>query len=119
VEADNIRFHYAALFKESIPHAAGACAFLNEQGACRIYDCRPYVCRTQGLPLHWIEHDENGRSVALRDICPLNEKGVAVESLPKEECWRIGPAEEVLAKLQYGAYKGSLTRVKLRELFAQ
>ena len=32
----------------------GACAFLDGEGGCRVYPDRPYVCRTQGLPLRWI-----------------------------------------------------------------
>lgn len=29
----------------------GGCAFLDEEGACTIYEARPVVCRTHGLPL--------------------------------------------------------------------
>ena len=54
VEAENIRRHQGELLRAETPHAAGACAFLGETGACRIYEHRPYVCRTQGLPLRWI-----------------------------------------------------------------
>jgi Fe-S-cluster containining protein len=116
VEADNIASHFSKLLQQSHPHAKGVCAFINEQGACRIYGARPYVCRTQGLPLQWIE-EEHGKSFAMRDICPLNDEGNALETLPEEECWQIGPAEEALAKLQYAAYKGMLSRVKIRDLF--
>ncbi|MGB7568294.1 MAG: YkgJ family cysteine cluster protein, partial [Chitinivibrionales bacterium] len=53
IEALNIRHFNEALLKTGIPHPKGLCAFLDNKGACRIYEHRPYVCRTQGLPLHW------------------------------------------------------------------
>ncbi|MBK7707050.1 MAG: hypothetical protein IPJ30_15135 [Acidobacteria bacterium] len=56
-----------------MPHTRGACAFL-DQDACRIYPDRPYVHRTQGLPLRWIE-DDLEEAFKYRDICPLNEAG--------------------------------------------
>src|SRR5882724_80743 len=43
VEAENIRAHHADLLAANAPHAEGACAFLDEHGACRIYGERPYV----------------------------------------------------------------------------
>src|SRR5262245_46152814 len=53
VEAERIRRAHTDLLVSGEPHAAGACAFLDAHGACRIYADRPYVCRTQGLPLRW------------------------------------------------------------------
>ena len=73
VEAEVIRRHHADLLAEGEPHAEGACAFLDGEGACRIYEHRPYVCRTQGLPLRWLE-ELDGETVELRDICPLNDE---------------------------------------------
>ena len=106
VEAENIRRHHAALLEHGTPHAPGACAFLAEDGVCRIYEHRPYVCRTQGLPLRWIGETDDGQTVEYRDICPLNEPGPAIEDLPTEECWTLGPFEEFLAKLQAAADGG-------------
>jgi hypothetical protein len=117
VEAENIRRHHAEFLGHATPHPEGACAFLDESGACRIYEDRPYVCRTQGLPLRWIEERPNGGPVEMRDICPLNEKGEPVETLPADSCWSIGPFEERLASLQCAADSGRLGRVHLRALF--
>lgn len=121
VEACNIRTHHAALLAEGKPHPAGACAFLDEEGACRIYAQRPYVCRTQGYPLRWLEDqdEEDGETVVeLRDICPLNEKeGAPIETLDAADCWSIGPFEARLAKLQFEADGGAMKRVALRDLF--
>ncbi len=116
VEAANIRAHHAALLASGAPRAVGACAFLDGEGGCRIYHERPYVCRTQGLPLRWLE-ERDGSVVDLRDICPLNEAGEPIETMPDESCWNIGPAEERLGRMQVAA--GTLpARTRLRDLFA-
>jgi uncharacterized protein len=115
-EADHIRRHHADLLAHGVPHPVGACAFLDEQGACRIYAERPYVCRTQGLPLRWIESEGDEEAVELRDICPLNEAGEPIEALPADDCWTIGPTELRLGKLQV-ASGGGARRTALRDLF--
>lgn len=119
VEAANIRQSHAEFLENATPHAIGACAFLDGEGACRIYEDRPYVCRTQGLPLRWLDEDDDGEFIELRDICPLNDEGDVepIEDLPADECWSIGPVEERLAKLQLQFGNGQLNRVALRSLF--
>ncbi len=112
VEAERIRAAHPALLATGVPHAAGACAFLDEEGACRVYAERPYVCRTQGLPLRWLD-EQGGETVELRDICPLNETAEPVEALPEADCFTLGPFEEELARLATTAL-----RVPLRALFA-
>ena len=65
VEADNI--------KEKIKHKKikpntkkGSCIFLDDKDNCQIYEHRPLVCRTQGLPLLYGEE---------LSLCQLNFKG--------------------------------------------
>lgn len=114
IEAERIRARNEQLLASAEPHAPGACAFLDAAGACRIYADRPYVCRTQGLPLRWIDDD---RQAELRDICPLNEPGgPALEELPEDACWTLGAAEAQLAALQR-AFGRAGERVALRALF--
>jgi hypothetical protein len=113
VEAEHIRAHCAEVLREA-PHPPGACAFLDARGACRIYDHRPYVCRTQGLPLRWIDFDG---PVERRDICPLNESAEPIESLAAHDCWELGPVEARLAALQAERDGHALRRVRLRDLF--
>ncbi len=117
VEAENIRIRCSDLLTAGEPHPPGACAFLDDAGSCRIYPWRPYVCRTQGLPLHWTEEQEDGAVVAFRDICPENEPGVPVEKLDEDSCWQIGPVEELLAAAQIEYGNGEMRRIGLRELF--
>jgi uncharacterized protein len=118
VEAEDIRRHHADLLAAGMPHPEGACAFLDADGACRIYVHRPYVCRTQGLPLRWTEEADDGSVVELRDICPLNDEGAPIEALAPEACWTLGPFEGRLAELQCGSGTGEMARVRLRDLFA-
>ena len=120
VEAAVIRRHHRALLTKGAAGAGpeGACAFLDAEGACRIYAHRPYVCRTQGLPLRWLERDEDDAPAEVRDVCPLNaDGGPPLEELTAEECWTLGPFEERLGARQ-GSLDGGLgERVALRSLF--
>ena len=118
IEAENVRRHHADLLAGNDPHPEGTCAFLDPAGACRIYEHRPYVCRTQGLPLRWIERHPDGTATEMRDICPLNDRGKPLEALPEEQCWTIGPFEGELATLQARTDGGVLRRASLRSLFA-
>ena len=117
LEAAVIERHYEELLASGTPHEEGACAFLDERGACRIYAHRPYVCRTQGLPLRWLEEDDEGPA-EVRDICPLNAEGPALEGLTADECWTLGPFEDRLGARQALLDGGAATRVALRSLFA-
>ena len=117
IEAERIRAAHGALLRDGIPHAPGACAFLGTEGECRIYPDRPYVCRTQGLPLRWLSEDERGEIHEQRDICPLNADGPALDALPEEVCWLIGTVELELANLQAEARDPHEDRIALRGLF--
>jgi uncharacterized protein len=117
VEAQNIKAQYEGLLKNDAPAPAGTCAFLGTEGMCRIYPHRPYVCRTQGLPLRWIEENTSGDIVEMRDICPENESTDAIEALAEEQCWTIGPVEIRLAALQALISGNEMLRVPLRSLF--
>ncbi len=116
VEAERIRVRHPELLASGEPHAPGACAFLGAEGDCRIYAERPYVCRTQGLPLRWSDAE---RGAELRDICALNESGEPIEELPADACWELGPTEARLAALQARASAGALPRTRLRSLFVR
>jgi hypothetical protein len=116
VEADRIRDVAADLLRSGAPHSPGGCAFLDESGGCRVYDARPYVCRTQGLPLRWLEETPDGEIVEERDVCELNLVGTSLVALSEADLWLIGPFEQRLARLQQEAY-GNQNRVALRSLF--
>ena len=116
IEAARIQRSCEAVLNEE-PHPPGRCAFLSAEGSCRIYRHRPYVCRTQGLPLRFFESSAQG-AVEYRDICPLNEPGgPPLDTLLENHLWTIGPYEGRLADLQL-RFDGSLRRVALRSLFS-
>ena len=121
IEADLLRARHPALLAEGAPNIDGGCAMLDLEGRCRVYADRPYVCRTQGLPLRWLDEEvEDGAPVVYegRDVCPLNvEGGPPVEELPAAECWTIGPFEARLLAVQQAQDGGEGRRVALRSLF--
>lgn len=117
VEALRIEAEFSGLLAAGVAGPKGACAFLDEAGACRIYTARPYVCRTQGLPIRWLEEAEDWEFVEQRDICPLNADGTPIEELPEDAVWEIGPVEDRLAYAQEALDGGALRRVALRSLF--
>lgn len=119
LEAAEIAVHHAELLESSEPGPEGACAFLDPEGACRIYEHRPYVCRTQGLPLRWLE-EQDGDVVELRDICELNfvdALETPLAELPAEHCFTLGPVEQRLREQAEQA--GAAERISLRSLFAR
>ena len=55
--------------------AAGtACPALGEDGRCAVYEARPTICRTHGLPIRFTEQ-KAGRSLPVVDACPKNFAG--------------------------------------------
>lgn len=117
VEADAIRRRIGARLAGAAPGAPGACVFLDATGSCRIYAARPWVCRTQGLPLRWFEEDEDEEIVEHRDICPLNLAGPSLALLPDDALWTLGIVELELLALDDAHDAGA--RVPLRTLFDQ
>jgi uncharacterized small protein (DUF1192 family) len=117
IEAERIRTSHEALLRDGTPHAPGACAFIGDEGECRIYADRPYVCRTQGLPLRWFSEDDLGEIRERRAICSLNTEGPALDTLPEESFWLIGPFELELANLQAEIRDPDESRIALRTLF--
>lgn len=116
IEAALIESENQAFLKQEKPHLIGKCAFLNHEGACRIYEQRPFVCRTHGLPISWLEETE-GEIFEYRDICELNEAGEPLENLNSKDLLQLPSLDEQLAIIQLKADGGNGHRVKLRELF--
>ncbi len=118
IEAERIRRSHPALLVEGAPHPVGACAFLDDDGACRIYAERPSVCRSQGLPLRILFENEEDEIEERRDICPLNlEGGPPLAALAEDDCWLVGPYDLRLALLDEKFGGDDESRVRLRDLF--
>jgi len=112
VEAELIRRRFPPVLVGE-PAPVGRCAMLDAEGACRVYEARPYVCRTQGYPLRWAEAEGERR-----DICPLNDDGTDLTALDETACWTLGPVERRLAAAQALIDEGEGRRVALRSLFS-
>jgi hypothetical protein len=120
IEALRIQRAHPELLARGLPHPAGACAFLDAEGSCRIYAERPLVCRSQGLPLQIFFEDEEGEIEERRDICPLNlDGGPPLSVLGDEALWLVGVHELRLTAIDEAAGGGDEARVVLRELFAR
>ena len=118
IEAERIRRAYPRLLAEGAPHPVGACAFLDGDGACRVYEERPSVCRSQGLPLRILFENEEEEIEERRDICPLNlEGGPPLAALAEDDCWLVGPYDLRLALLDEKFGGDDESRVRLRDLF--
>lgn len=123
VEAERIREAAPALLEDGEPGPLGACAFLDEAGACRVYADRPSVCRTQGLPLRVLYENDEDEIVERRDICPLNlDGGPPLDALDESETWLVGPFELRLSEIddRFAEAVGrdaAAERVPLRSLF--
>lgn len=116
IEAKNIQNQFTDLLQNETEAPKGGCAFLDTKGACRIYNVRPFICRTHGVPIAFLEEDAEG-IYELRDICPLNEEGEPLEELSDDSVFQNNAWEEKLAELQLIADKGKLDRFLLRDLF--
>ena len=66
---------------------ADACPLLHE-GACLVYDARPIICRTHGMPI--LVPDEDGRI----DACPKNFRNLS--SLPMSDVIDLNRLNEML-----------------------
>ncbi len=114
-EVSLIRRDYPDVLNQT-PHAAGQCAFLNEAGECRIYPARPYICRTHGLPLRWIDEDEEG-PFEERDTCELNQH-LELSQLEQDQCFTLGVPELQLQKMNEITFPQT-DRIPLRSLFSK
>lgn len=112
VEAERISEWFSALERKdqeerkslwSTQNVPGACTFLyNDQ--CTIYEARPLICRTQGLPL--FVASEN-----VLDYCPLNFK----DGDPPKEDWLN--LERMNTLLSFAAKTtGKEQRIRLKKL---
>jgi hypothetical protein len=118
IEAERIRLAQPELLQHGEPHSPGACAFLDEQGACRVYEDRPYVCRSQGLPLRILFENEADEIEERRDICPLNlDGGPPLASLDEDDCFLIGPFELRIGQIEDRFGGDGRERIALRDLF--
>jgi len=69
----------------------GPCPLLDEAGACLLYEHRPVICRTHGLPIVF----DDGKGNRRVDFCPENFQ--SLESLSGEAMIDIDAMNQMLA----------------------
>lgn len=117
IEAENIRNHYPEMLKSGKTNPPDGCAFLDEAGACRIYEHRPLICRLYGPPLsRFVLYKKEKTEV--RDICPLNAEGTPIDELHSSRVMDAETPENEIVRLQLLADNGERHRMMLRKLFA-
>lgn len=93
------------------------CAMLDAQGDCRIYEVRPLICRSHGLPLA-IEDDDG----VYGDVCPLSfDGGQGLAELPSADFLALSTLNTVLVALnqQFVTASGAAeSRISLTALAA-
>lgn len=62
VERDRILSHLKNRDEIPVKSQSGRCAFLSSEGRCKIYEVRPIVCRTWGIPILYSESDPSALS---------------------------------------------------------
>jgi uncharacterized protein len=120
VEASNIKAWFSALSQEEqkkiqakweLPRTEGSCIFLRNE-SCSIYEARPLICRTQGLALKFMAHEE----VSI-DICPLNEEMLDV--MEDKEVMNLDLLNTILSQIERADSPDEIReRIKLSDLQA-
>jgi len=71
------------------------CAMLDSEGLCRIYEARPTICRSHGLPL--AVQDDDG---VYGDVCPLSfDGGAGLVDVSSDDFLSLQTVNTVLAAL--------------------
>jgi uncharacterized protein len=106
LERDYIR-QEAGQLKDSLlaqeqknPHKSKRCAFLDQEGACTIYEWRPIICRSHGIPIQY----KDAREDIFRDVCELNFTSADIAELAPSEVLNIDTLNMLLALLNTQAY---------------
>lgn len=87
IEAEVIRAHVArlspserrAIAARAADAESSICPALGEGGRCAIYEVRPLICRSHGLPIRF-DAMEGGRRLPMIDACPKNFVGLDLAS---------------------------------------
>ncbi len=72
------------------------CELLDEEGQCSIYEVRPLICRSHGMPISW-KDEEASADPESRDVCPLNFTGVDLNSLDQSDVISIDHVNVLLS----------------------
>jgi Fe-S-cluster containining protein len=94
---------------------AGYCEFLSRDGGCLIYEVRPLICRSHGMPIAVFEEGQE-----LRDCCPLNFQNVDLNQIDRADVLSLDKVNTLLSLIDrsYDPLKAG-DRVLLDDLLVQ
>lgn len=106
------------------PHQGSRCRLLNAEGACEIYEVRPLICRSHGVPIVFRAPDEDDfeeDTEPQRDVCPLNFNDVSLDALPLRDLMNVDTVNTILTVINlqwlgHGEESGRRTPLDLDSL---
>jgi len=87
--------------------ASGSCGFLTESGSCSIYEVRPIICMSHGVPVQ-VRMDEQ----VIKSVCPLNFKE-GLEHLESSNFMNLDLINSILSLINARDYDPSSERKSL------
>lgn len=95
--------------KSRNPHRGKRCSLLSAEGQCAVYEARPLVCRSHGVPLQVSEAEDR----KVRDVCPLNFTSMPLHEVPAESVLNMDTLNVLLSLLNQRAFGKSTRRIAL------
>lgn len=97
------------------PHRGKRCSFLDEQGACAIYEVRPIICRSHGAPIQFMDPASrpSDAAVRFRDVCPLNFQKVSLKEIPANDVMNLDTINTLLALITQREIGKNTDRIEL------
>jgi Fe-S-cluster containining protein len=90
-------------------------------GLCAIYEARPAICRTHGLPIRFVDPDPERRSLPMISACEKNFRGRDLEAIAKASVLDQTTVSTILGALEaaHAAARGeSPSRIAIAELLS-
>ena len=80
--------------RDARPHGNSSCELLTNEGACAIYDVRPIICRSHGVPVKTPSVEPNKQTL---DVCPLNLRTLNLNDLAGDESLNLETVSAILS----------------------
>jgi uncharacterized protein len=94
--------------EQANPFGGTRCSFLNPEGLCLVYEQRPLLCRSHGLPLSFLNDKEK-----VIDVCSLNFADLELEHLPGTDFLNLDLINTLLNLLNKSSGHDPLQRIPL------
>lgn len=115
LSTDAARLESLLELEKQLPHKGKRCSFLTAEGGCGIYELRPLVCRSHGVPLQFKDPStRDNEAPRLRDVCSLNFEGVDIGRLDSRDVMNLDTLNTLLALLTQMAFGKDGKRVPLK-----